>query len=363
MRRALELAERGWGRVAPNPLVGALVVQGDEVVGEGFHAEFGAAHAEVMALRAAGDRAKGATLYVNLEPCHHRGKTGPCSRAIVEAGVARVVCAVAEENPAAQGGAEWLRERGVRVDFGPCQEIAAELNAAHLGTFRRQRPFVVLKYALSLDGRLSEAPGRSTRLTSGRAVAEAHRLRAGHGAVMVGIGTVLADDPQLTVRQADPPRVPPLRVVLDSRLRTPADSRLAVTAREVPVRIFAAPDAPADRARDLEEQGVAVTRVPTDPVAGLDLGAVFATLWDSEIRSVLCEGGGRLGSALLRAGLVDRLYVFIAPRLLGEPGVPGFQGDRGRAAARWRTIERLPLGEVTLLVLGPEEPEDGEGHV
>lgn len=358
MRRALELAGRGWGRVAPNPLVGAVLVSDDEVVGEGFHAEFGAAHAEVMALQAAGARATGATLYVNLEPCHHRGKTGPCTRAIVEAGVARVVCAVAEENPEARGGAKWLRERGIEVEFGPCQAEAAELNAVHLSMFRRQRPYLVLKYALSLDARLSEGPGTSTRLTTGVAVAEAHRLRAGYDALMIGIGTALADDPQLTVREGKPPRVPPLRVVLDSSLRTPPDGRLATTAREIPVRVFTAPDAPEALARELERRGVQVARVPRDPVAGLELGAVLATLWDSGIRSVLCEGGGQLGSALLRAGLVDRLHAFIAPRLLGEPGVLAFQGERGRAPVHWRVIERKLLGEVILVVLGPEAREN-----
>ncbi|MGD2216167.1 MAG: bifunctional diaminohydroxyphosphoribosylaminopyrimidine deaminase/5-amino-6-(5-phosphoribosylamino)uracil reductase RibD [Gemmatimonadales bacterium] len=354
MRRALELAERGWGRVAPNPMVGAVVVRGGEVVGEGFHREWGSPHAEVEALEVAGERAKGATLYATLEPCHHGGKTGPCSLAIRDAGISRVVYAVAESNPAAKGGGAWLRGLGIAVEQGTCEVEAADLNAVHLSVHQRGRPFLALKYAMSLDGRLAEAPGRSTRLTHGDAIVEAHRLRAGHDAVMVGIGTVLADDPLLTVREWDPPRVAPLRVVLDGAFRTPPDSRLVASAHEVPVLILGADDAEADRARRLQDAGVRVGRLPRLPSGGLELGAVFATLWESSVRSVLCEGGGELGSAWLAAGYVDRIYAFLAPTLLGEPGVPAFQLCRGQATREWRTVRRSALGRVTLLVLAPE---------
>lgn len=355
MRRALVLARQGWGRVAPNPLVGAVVVRDGEVVGEGYHAEWGEAHAEVEALRAAGERAKGATLYVNLEPCHHSGKTGPCTRVIREAEVARVVCGAAEKNPEARGGAAWLREQGVEVEEGVCEQQASDLNAVHFSAQRRERPFVSLKYAMSLDARLAEAPGAPTSITSGEARVEAHRLRAGHDAVMVGIGTVLADNPLLTVREWKAPRVAPTRVVLDSSLRTPLDSNLAASASEVPVRVLTAGDAPAERERALAAGGVEVVRIPRPPAAaGLDLGAVLASLWKAGLRSVLCEGGGKLGSALLAAGLVDRLYVFVAPLLLGESGVPAFQGRRGLAALEWRTVSRSELGPVVLLELAPE---------
>ncbi|NIR43155.1 MAG: bifunctional diaminohydroxyphosphoribosylaminopyrimidine deaminase/5-amino-6-(5-phosphoribosylamino)uracil reductase RibD [Gemmatimonadetes bacterium] len=363
MRRALDLAERGWGRVAPNPMVGAVVVRDGRVVGEGYHAEFGGPHAEVAALRAAGADAAGATLYVNLEPCHHTGKTGPCSQEIVQAGVARVVCAQAETNPGARGGGVWLQEQGVEVELGVLQREARDLNAVHETMFERRRPFLALKYALSLDGRLSERPGAATRVTSGPAIQEAHRLRAGHDAVMVGIGTVLADDPQLTVRGSVQPRVPPLRVVVDSNLRTPRTSRLAETASDAGVQVFAADDVPDERAAVLEARGVTVTRVGRAP-GGLDLGAVLASLGDAGIRSTLCEGGGRLGSAFLAAGLVDRLYLFIAPRIFGEPGVRGFQGDRGAAPGQWRTIRVRQLGSTTLLVMGPgDEPDPEDEHV
>lgn len=362
MQRALELAERGWGRVAPNPMVGAVLVRDGRVVGEGYHASFGGPHAEVEALRAAGAHAAGSTLYVNLEPCHHTGKTGPCSAAIAEAGVARVVIAQTETNPDARGGGAWLREQGVDVEVGLHERRARDLNAVHQSTFQRRRPFVALKYALSIDGRLSERPGAASRVTSDRAIGEAHRLRAGHDALLVGIGTVLADDPRLTVRGPVHPRIPPLRAVVDSNLRTPVSSRLLGTADQVPVRLFCGPDVPGDRATALEERGVTVTRVARSP-QGVDLGSVLASLGDAGVRSLLCEGGGRLGSALLAAGFVDRLYLFIAPRLFGEPGVPGFQGERGAAPRDWRVIERRELGATTLLVMGPEDDERaGEGQ-
>jgi diaminohydroxyphosphoribosylaminopyrimidine deaminase/5-amino-6-(5-phosphoribosylamino)uracil reductase len=364
MQRALQLAQRGWGRVAPNPMVGALVVRDGVVVAEGFHAEWGEPHAEIEALRAAGGKAKGATLYVNLEPCHHTGKTGPCSRAIADAGIARVVFAARDPNPEAAGGAEWLHERGIEVEEGVCELEARDLNAVHLNAFSAKLPFLALKYAVSLDARLSEAPGTRTQVSEGAAIVEAHRLRAGYDAVMVGIGTALADDPQLTVREWGPARVPPLRVVLDTALRLPVESKLVQSAREQPVWVFAARGADGERAAHLQGQGVEVVQVARGPgSAGLDLGEVLARLWDRNVRSLLCEGGGRLGSALLTAGYVGRLYLFIAPRLFGEPGVPAFQGGRGRGARDWRTIRRVEFGEVTLLELGlggaasaPSEP-------
>ena len=358
MRRALDLARRGWGQVTPNPMVGAVVVRDGEVVGEGYHGQWGGPHAEVVALKAAGAKAEGATLYVTLEPCHHAGKTDPCTREIVKAGIARIVWATGEINPLARGGGEWLRSQGLQAEEGVCELAARDLNAVHLNAFLRERPFVALKYAVSIDARLSEAPGESTTLTSGEAVSEAHRLRAGHEAVMVGIGTVLVDDPQLTVREWATPRVTPARVVLDSNLRLPLGSRLVQSAGEVPVWVFTAEDAASEAAAGLEARGVEVLRVPRlSPTGDLDLGAVLATLWKRGAGSVLCEGGAALGAALLAAGLVDRLYVFIAPLLFGEPGVAGFPGMRGQAPREWRLIERRELGAVTLLAFSAEAAE------
>ncbi len=356
MRRALELAERGWGQVTPNPLVGAVVVRDGETVGEGYHAMWGGPHAEVEALREAGGRSRGATLHVTLEPCHHRGKTGPCSRAILEAGIARVVSAIDDPNPEASGGGAWLREHGIEFESGVCQQEASDLNAVHLTASREGRPFVALKYAMSLDGRLAETAGESTRISGESAIREAHRLRAGHQAIVVGSGTALADDPQLTVRHWESPRVPPVRVVLDSQLRLPPGSKLAQTARQAPVLVFTAEDAPTERSSELERLGVEVERVRRSS-DGIDLERVLLCLWERGTRAVLCEGGGKLGSALLAAGLIDRVYTFIAPLLFGEPGVLAFQGERGCAARNWRLITRTALGPITLLALSPSSAE------
>lgn len=365
MRRALELARLGWGRVAPNPLVGALVVRDGEVVGEGHHGEWGGRHAEIVALEMAGPRAQGATLYVTLEPCRHHGKTGPCTEAIVKAGIARVVCAVEDADPIAAGGADALRRSGVAVEEGVCAEEASDLNAVYFHFHRRGRPFVALKYALSLDARLAERPGCRTPVTGREAIVEAHRLRAGHDVVMIGIGTALADDPTLTVREWTAPRTPPLRVVLDTRLRLPLDGRLARSAGEVPLWLFVGPGVRRERAARYQALGIEVVPVPTADASQLDLEAVIARLGEAGRRSVMCEGGGRLGTALLAAGLVDRLYAFIAPRLLGGPGVAAFQETHEPAVRDWRLVDRRGLGPDTLLVLSPNDAvaERGEGDV
>ncbi len=352
MARALELAERGWGRVAPNPMVGAVVVRSGEVVGEGFHADYGGPHAEVVALEEAGEAARGAELFVTLEPCNHTGKTGPCTRAIAEAGIRRVVYAIEDPSPEAGGGAAWLRDRGLTVESGVCEAAAADLNAIHRTAHGQGRTFVALKYAVSLDARLSERPGQPTEVTSGAAIERAHRLRAGHDAVMVGIGTVLADDPRLTVREWREPRVPPARVVLDSGLRTPPDSALLRGLDTAPLLVVAASDAPRAREDRLVDRGAEVVRVERSPDGtGLDLDRVLSELWARDLRSVLCEGGGRLGSALLAGGHVDRLYLFIAPRMFGEPGVPAFQGCLPGASDRWRLIAREMIEETTFISL------------
>src|SRR5215208_4872624 len=239
MRRALSLARKGWGQTAPNPMVGAVVVRDGAVVGEGFHRRFGGPHAEVEALRAAADRARGATVYVSLEPCNHHGKTPPCTEALLAAGVARVVCATRDPNPPAGGGVERLRAAGVEVAVGVEESAARELNAPFLHAFVSDRPWVTLKVAVSLDGALADAARSRGWLTNERSRREVHRLRAGHDAVGVGVGTAAADDPALTVRGVRPPRVPPRRVVFDRLARLPVHGQLARTARAVPVTVVA----------------------------------------------------------------------------------------------------------------------------
>ncbi|HEX2187767.1 MAG TPA: bifunctional diaminohydroxyphosphoribosylaminopyrimidine deaminase/5-amino-6-(5-phosphoribosylamino)uracil reductase RibD [Longimicrobiaceae bacterium] len=351
MRRALELAAGGWGRVAPNPLVGAVVVRDGEVVGEGYHAEYGRPHAEAEALRAAGEAARGATLYVTLEPCAHHGKTPPCTDAILAAGVRRVVFAASDPNPKAAGGCALLEAAGVETVRGVELQAALDLNAPFFhGIAGPERPWVELKLALSMDGRVADREGRSGWITGEEARGEVHRLRAGFGAVAVGIGTALADDPKLTVRGPVEPRVPPARVVFDRGLRLPPDGYLARTAREVPVVAVASPGAPPERRRALEALGVRVL-----PADGLEAG--LAELRRAGIGSLFCEGGAVLAAALLREGAVDRLHLFLAPLFLGAEGRDPFatlESPPIAEARRWRRLRTAAFGPDTLVTLARE---------
>lgn len=352
MLRALELAQRGWGRVSPNPLVGAVVVQGGEVVGEGWHAEYGGAHAEAVALGAAGERARGATLYVTLEPCAHHGKTPPCADAVLAAGIARLVFAAPDPSPAAGGGAARLAAAGVEVVAGVEEQRARDLNAAffhRFGTAGAERPWIQLKLAMSLDARIADRNGRSAWITSDAARAEVHRMRAGHDAVAVGIGTALADDPRLTVRAAPPPRREPVRIVFDRRLRLPLDRRLVSEPSGAPVWVVCDPDADGIAAERLEGAGLRVIRAS-------GLREALRTLRGDDVESLLVEGGARVASALLDGGLVDRLSLFYAPIVLGPEGASPFAGVESRtieAASRWRRLETRALGPDTLISLAP----------
>lgn len=339
MRRALALAERGWGQVAPNPLVGAVLVQGGRVVGEGYHAAFGREHAEVMALARAGAGAHGSTAYVTLEPCAHHGKTPPCADALIEAGVSRVVVATRDPNPQAAGGIERLRARGIVVEVGLCEQEARDLNADFIFAQHADRPWVTLKLAVSIDAALADYTRKTGWLTGPESRAEVHRLRAQSDAVAVGMGTVLADDPALTVRDAKAPRVAPRRVVFSRAGRLPVTSVLAATARKTPVLVLADQPDPAYEAT-LHEMGVEL-------VAASTLGEGMRALRSRGIRSLIVEGGAKLASALLRDGLVDRLVVFSAPVLLGDGALPAFAGltpQLAGEARRLRVVARRTFG-------------------
>jgi len=348
MRRALELALGGWGRVAPNPLVGAVVLREGVTVGEGFHAEFGKAHAEVAALHAAGAAARGATLVVTLEPCTHHGKTPPCTDAIIAAGIARVVAAIRDPDPEARGGSGVLRAGGVDVALGLLAAEAAALNAPFLFTHQNaDRPFVALKLATSIDARIADAAGRSQWVSGEQARDYVQWLRAGFDAIAVGGTTALRDNPRLTVRGSVTPRQAPVRVVFDRRAMLNPGVHLVRTAHEVPTWVVASPEAPASSVAALELSGVRVFR-PESLAAGL------ARLRQAGIQSLLCEGGGALGTRLLADGLVDRLYWIQSPVWLGEAAIPAFPGvpDAPLAEApRWTPVERRTLGPDTLLVL------------
>jgi diaminohydroxyphosphoribosylaminopyrimidine deaminase/5-amino-6-(5-phosphoribosylamino)uracil reductase len=348
MTRALDLAVRGWGRVAPNPLVGAVLLQDGVPIAEGWHAEFGGPHAEVVALHAAGSRARGGTLVVNLEPCRHQGKTPPCVDAIIAAGVRRVVLAVRDPDPEARGGLEVLRKAGVDVQEGLQAEAAASLNAVFLHSrLDGERPFVALKLATSVDGRIADHAGRSQWVSGEGARDYVHWLRAGFDAIAVGGTTALRDNPQLTVRGAVTPRKPPVRVVFDRRAMLNPSVTLVQTAREIPTWVMASPDAPVNSASVLDANGVRVFR-PFDLRAGL------SELRTAGIQSVLCEGGGALAARLLELEAVDRLYWIQAPMWLGDGGIPAFQVVQDvdiDQARRWIPVERKAMGADTLLVL------------
>ncbi len=348
MERAMELAWSGWGRVGPNPMVGAVVVRDGAVVGEGYHEAFGGPHGEVLALVAAGARARGADLVVTLEPCAHHGKTPPCVDAILAAGIKRVVFAAADADPVARGGADVLRRAGVEVQGGLLEAEARAQNAAFFHRFAGlDRPFVAVKLAVSLDGRIADARGRSRWVSGPEAREWVQWLRAGFDAVAVGAGTARADDPELTVRGAVTPARPPLRVVVSRRAALPPESRLVRSARETPTLALVGPEAPEAARAALAAAGVAVAEAAGPAEALVVLGR-------RGIGAVLVEGGGVLAGALVEADLVDRLYLVVAPLLLGEGGVPAFAGLAARElerAARWRPVERRPLGADTLLVL------------
>src|SRR5436190_359920 len=340
LRRALELAGEGRARVSPNPLVGAVLVRDGEVIGEVYHAELGGPHAEVAALADCGARGhepSGATLYVTLEPCAHQGRQPPCTDKILAAGVGRVVIASEDPSEKASGrGPGILRDDGVDVQLADGEEAAAArlLNQAFRKHSRTSRPLVLLKSALSLDGRVATARGDSQWISGESSRALVHRWRAECDAVCVGIGTALADDPLLTARAADPfaDRAPrqPTRVVFDSSARLPLDSRLVRSVGEAPLLVIAAPAAPAAATQALQRAGTNVVVCDGDPPARV--AAALAELGRRQITSLLLEGGPTLAGSFLDAGEVDELRLFIAPLVLGGGGARPLAAGRGAAA-------------------------------
>ncbi|WP_406673073.1 bifunctional diaminohydroxyphosphoribosylaminopyrimidine deaminase/5-amino-6-(5-phosphoribosylamino)uracil reductase RibD [Nonomuraea sp. N2-4H] len=340
MARAVELAGRGHGSTTPNPVVGCVVLDAaGQVAGEGYHAYAGGPHAEVVALAQAGERARGGTAYVTLEPCDHTGRTGPCSRALLDAGVARVVIAVSDPNPTAAGGAARLRAHGVSVTTGVLTEAAERVNEEWLTFMRLGRSHVTWKFAATLDGRSAAEDGTSKWITSPEARADVHRMRAASDAIVAGIGTVLADDPRLTARPGgEKPARAPVRVVVDPDARTPATAR--VLDDEAPTLIAVADDVDTGLKADL-------LRLPRHD-AGLDLRALLAELAARQLVSVFLEGGPALAGSFVKEGLVDRVVAYVAPALLGS-------GKAALGAAGVGTIgelHRLRFDDVT--VIGPD---------
>ncbi|MFZ5637467.1 MAG: bifunctional diaminohydroxyphosphoribosylaminopyrimidine deaminase/5-amino-6-(5-phosphoribosylamino)uracil reductase RibD [Pseudomonadota bacterium] len=356
MARALRLAERGAYTTKPNPMVGCVLAHGEEVVGEGWHAVAGGPHAEIVALQAAGDRARGATAYVTLEPCAHHGKTGPCVDALIAAGVGRVVAAMRDPFPQVDGvGFDRLRAAGIAVAYGLMAGDARRLNRGFLSRIERKRPWVRVKLATSLDGRTALANGDSKWISGEASRRDVMRWRARAGALLTGAGTVLADDPQLTVRFDDDGSgeaiafVPPLRVVLDPGLATVG--RGHIRAGDAPTLYFHAPDAKPPRGFGAAHAAVRMR----DGL--LDLDAVLQALAAREINEVQVEAGATLAGALLRAALVDEVLLYVAPVLLGAEARPLFDGLRIEEMAqrlRLQVVETRRLGDDTRLLLRPE---------
>ncbi|MGC8784043.1 MAG: bifunctional diaminohydroxyphosphoribosylaminopyrimidine deaminase/5-amino-6-(5-phosphoribosylamino)uracil reductase RibD [Armatimonadota bacterium] len=326
MRRALALARRGY--TAPNPMVGAVLVKDGRVVGEGYHRRAGMPHAEVEALRRAGEKARGATLYVTLEPCSHWGRTPPCTDALIEAGVRCVYAAMQDPNPQVAGkGFEKLREVGIEVQVGVLEERARQLNEVFIKYHTTGMPFVTVKAAMSLDGKIATHTGDSKWITDEPARRLVHRLRARHDAVMVGVGTVLKDDPLLTARL---PRLKEplhrLRVIVDSRLRCPEEARV-LSVEDSPTLIATTASAPPEKVARLRERGVEVAMLPADD-GRVDLRALMTMLAQRGVTGVLCEGGGTLIAALFARRLVDKVMFFYAPRIIGGREAPtAVEGD------------------------------------
>ncbi len=344
MRRALALAERGLYTATPNPRVGCVLTQGETVIGEGWHEKAGGPHAEAVALQNAGERARGATAYVNLEPCNHYGRTPPCSRALIDAGVARVVVALRDPNPPAARGGEALAAAGIRFEHGLTANEARELNIGFFSRVERARPWVRLKAAATLDGRTALANGVSQWITGPEARRDAHRWRARACAILTGIGTVKADDPQLTVREIETPRQP-LRVVVDSRLETPPAARIL---KGEPILLFAAKDgkAPAN----------AEVVVLPNAQGKVELPRMLEELARRGINELHVEAGFKLNGSLVREGCVDEFLVYLNPSFLGDGAqgmldLPAFASLQDRVRLRIVSLDRL--GDDLRLVARP----------
>ena len=336
MRRAFDLARAGIGLASPNPAVGTVVVDSSgKKAGEGTHTYDGVKHAEVLALEQAGKRARGGTLYINLEPCSHQGRTPPCADAVIAAGIRRVVCAMQDPNPKVSGaGTAKLRAAGIQVDQGLFEKEAKKLNESFAKYIRTGTPLVTLKAAMTLDGKIAPPPAGSRHpadvaaggSTSGWITGEiarrhVHQLRHEHDAIMAGVGTVIADDPLLTDRSGLPRRRPLLRVLLDSWLRLPPDSRLVKTAQNDVLVLYSQADE--SKKKELEKLGIQVEHIaPAHPDGRPDLAEVLRHLGKQEITSVLIEGGATVNWTALSSGVVDKLFLYYAPKILGEGAVP-----------------------------------------
>jgi len=351
MKKALELAARARGRTSPNPMVGAVIVKDGCIVGEGYHERAGLPHAEVVALEQAGELAKGATLYVTLEPCCHWGRTPPCTRAIIRSGIKKVIVATLDPNPLVSGkGVDELRRNGIEVEIGLMEEEARKLNEFFFKHITTGLPFVILKIAMSLDGKIATATGESRWITSPQSRRMVHGLRDQVDAVMVGIGTVLKDDPQLTTRLPEGEGKDPIRVILDSYARTPPTARVINPRSSAPTIIATTTKADGGKIKALREAGAEVVILNEDEEGRVDLKSLMEYLGGRSIQSLLVEGGSEVAGSMLMKGFVDKVMFFIAPKIIGGADAPTPIGGMGVR----RLSEAITLKEVEVKRIGPD---------
>jgi diaminohydroxyphosphoribosylaminopyrimidine deaminase / 5-amino-6-(5-phosphoribosylamino)uracil reductase len=350
MALALKLAAKGTGSTSPNPMVGAVVVKDGHIVGQGYHHRYGQPHAEVEALRQAGLQARGATLYVTLEPCNHHGKTPPCTAAVLAAGIYRVVIANADPNPRVTGGgADFLRSQGLIVDQGLLAEAGQKLNECFFKATTTGLPFVIAKAAASLDGKIATRTNDSHWITSDKARIWGHRLRHQVDAILVGVGTVLADDPQLTTRLPLGQGKDPIRIVLDSRLRLPLSAQVLTRKSAAATWIACTDAAPPEKVAALQALGAEIILAPTRDHR-VDLAALLPLLSERRIQSLLVEGGAEVHGSFFEAGLVDKFHLFLAPKFIGGRQAPGILGGQGID----RLAEAPQARDLSIHHLGPD---------
>jgi len=358
MRHALMLAQRGLGNVWPNPAVGCIIVNHGAIVGRGWTQPSGRPHAEVVALQHAGDKALGATAYVTLEPCSHHGKTPPCANALITAGIKRVVVACSDPDPRVNGnGIQMLREAGIQVDIGLCESEALKINAGFISRIQNKRPIVHLKVATTIDGYMASCAGHSQWITGGKAREEGHRIRSEHDAILVGSGTVNADDPMLNVRLPGMHHRQPIRIILEGKAPVSASAQIWDTVDISPVWLITARD-DAKRNQKLESKGVRCIRILGDSGGRPSLPMLLELLAEEGITRLLLEAGSHLNAAFLKAGFVDRVYWFRAPTIMGGDGLAGIGG------MHLAKLDELPQFTLTRrLPLDRDVLEDYQRHI
>ncbi len=352
MKLALSLAKKAKGRTSPNPMVGAVIVHDGQIVGSGYHQKAGTPHAEIHAIASAGNKAKGATIYVNLEPCSHYGRTGPCTQAIIEAGISRVVMAMLDPNPLVNGkGKEILEKHGIEVKSGVLEKEARELNEAFIKYITTGLPFVILKSAMSLDGKIATVSGQSKWISSEESRHKVHEIRDEVDAILVGIGTVIKDDPSLTTRLPDNSGRDPIRIVLDSNARIPLSSKVLNIQSNAKTIIAVTKNAPSDKVSELKKYAEVLT--VADKNGKIDLQDLMFKLGNMQITSVLIEGGSEVNASALNQRIVDKIMIFIAPKIIGGRNAIGPIGGDGileiSEAIKVDNLSASKIGEDILL--------------